>query len=116
LLNSKDSYGNSTAACHEPRIGLVFYDKNKNPCSYLSLCLSCNNLYSTPKLKHIESNDGFSIKSRKKLHAIFEEWGFPDENYSFLFDDYELFKRSWRKDSIPEKELKEMWEELHNEE
>lgn len=114
LLNSKKSYGNSTAACHDPRIGLVFYDENENPCSFLSLCLSCNNIYTKPELKlDLESNDGFSLKSRKKLHAIFEEWGFPDENYSFLFDDFELYKKDMQKEGWSEKEIKEEWSSLH---
>lgn len=114
LLNNKRSFGNSTAACHDPRIGLVFYNKNETPCSYLSLCLSCNNIYTAPKLKYSsEDNKGFSIKSRKKLHTIFEEWGFPDENYSFLFDDFELFKKDRKKEGSSDKEIKDEWRSLH---
>lgn len=116
LLNNKKSFGNSTAACHDPRIGLVFYDENEAPCSYLSLCLSCNNIYTAPKLKYSsEDNKGFSIKSRKKLHTIFEEWGFPDENYSFLFDDFELFKKDKEKEGLSDKEIKDWWHSLHTE-
>lgn len=100
LLNAKSSYGNTTAACHEPRIGLVFYTKEEAPCAYLSLCLACNNVYTMPKITlGLQSGmeSGFSLKSRKKLHKILEDWGLPDENYSELFDDEEMLEQFLRK-------------------
>jgi hypothetical protein len=110
LINSKKSYGNATAACHEPRIGLVFLDKEEAPCAYLSLCLACNNIYTQPQIElglQPGMESGFSLESRKKLHKIFEEWGFPDENYSSLFDDDEMYAKFLRKKGYTEKELEE---------
>ena len=89
LLNNPSSYGNSVAACHIPRIGLVCYDSTDTPCSYLTLCLECNNLKSKPdfladfKPAYLK---GFSKPTRKKLRHIFEKWGFPDVNSSDMFD------------------------------
>jgi hypothetical protein len=110
LINSKKSYGNTTAACHEPRIGLVFFDKNEAPCAYLSLCLACNNIYTKPEIKlglQPGMESGFSLKSRKKLHEIFEKWGFPDKNYSPLFDDDELYTDFLRTQGYTKLEIEE---------
>lgn len=110
LINKKSSYGNSTAACHEPRIGLVFYDENEQACSYLSLCLDCNNIYTSPELNFAEKMipmHGFSIESRKKLHKIFEEWGFPDENFSPLFDDEALYREFLLDQEYTQEEIEE---------
>ncbi|MCP4439941.1 MAG: hypothetical protein GY810_13430 [Aureispira sp.] len=110
LLNNKDSYGNGTAACHEPRIGLVFYDRHKDPCAYLSLCLACNNVYTKPGLNlglEVGIDQGFSLKSRKKLHKIFEKWGFPDKNFSPLFDDEELYGNFLKKQGFKESDIEE---------
>lgn len=92
LLNNKKSYGNSIAACFDPRIGLVFYDKLNNPIKYVSICLACNYLKAVPTLEYRDYvQRGFSLKTRKQLHKLLQKWGFPDENYSELFDDEELF-------------------------
>lgn len=90
LISNPDSYGDFTAACHDPRIGLVFYDEEGEVCSYLSLCLACNNLYTEPSLNlNLEParETGFSKAMRKQLRDIFAEWGFPDNNHSEMFDD-----------------------------
>lgn len=115
LMNTKSSYGNSTAACHEPRIGLVFYNKDETPCAYLSLCLDCNNVYSSPELNFAEKiipQHGFSIESRKKLHDIFEKWGFPDENFSPLFDDEELYSAFLLEQGYTSEEIEEAIEQF----
>lgn len=95
IINAPKSFGGSVAGCHEPRIGLVFYTTDSLPCSYLSLCLDCNNIYSKPKLNHLRGKDtyqrGFSLTTRKQLHSFLEAVGFPDKQYSPLFDDKELF-------------------------
>ena len=119
IINNKQSYGNTTAACHEPQTGLVFYDAQGTPCSYLSLCMRCNNIYTSPKLQaklSHKSRGGFSLKTRKKLHKVFEVWGYPNVEYSFLFDDYELFERSLEHEKLTQNEIKEKWNELHCEE
>jgi len=110
LISTPKSYGNTTAACHEPRIGLVFYNEQEEEVAYLSLCLACNNVYTSPVLAFSESlipKHGFSIKSRKQLHKIFEEWGFPDEEFSPLFDDGELYEAFLIKKGVPKSEIKE---------
>ena len=88
IITSPESYGFMVAACHDPRIGLVFYGKNDEICAYLSLCLACNNIYTIPGLRlGLEySGSGFSLKTRKKLREIFARWRFPDEHYTLMFD------------------------------
>ena len=113
LINNKQSYGVGYAACHEQRLGIVFYDKNI-PISYLSLCLACNNLYSKPRIDlGLEGarNSGFNKKSRKIIRKIIDEWGFRDESITiFDHDDSirEILERKGMSEQEIEKELHEM--------
>lgn len=90
LINDVNSYGNSVAACHNPEIGLVFYDEHKQPCSYLSVCLTCNNIYANPKIDlglRAGLESGFSRESRDQLREIFKSWGYSNDAKSPMFDE-----------------------------
>jgi hypothetical protein len=90
IINDTNSYDNSSSACFEPSIGLVFYDSTNRACSYLSLCLDCNNIYCSPSLPgRLDHQDGFSLKTRKKLRRIFTDWGYAPHVFSSFYDDEE---------------------------
>lgn len=91
LISKKESYNNAIAGCFDPRVGLVYYDSNDIPVKYVSICLSCNYLKSNPSIDYSNNEQrGFTLKTRKKLHELLEKSGFPDTQYSELFDDKEL--------------------------
>ncbi|MBR9921688.1 MAG: hypothetical protein GYB31_12690 [Bacteroidetes bacterium] len=88
LLHNPKSYGQYTAACHDPRVGLIFYNESDHIIGYISLCLACNNVYTRPRLAGLGlsyQDAGFSKISRKKLRELFANWGFPDD-YLGIFD------------------------------
>ncbi|MFL5728690.1 MAG: hypothetical protein ACJ75J_04310 [Cytophagaceae bacterium] len=43
LLGEKSSFGQSTAACFEPHLGVVYYKAGK-PLAYMTICMACNRL------------------------------------------------------------------------
>ncbi|MEM7298057.1 MAG: hypothetical protein AAF391_07305 [Bacteroidota bacterium] len=77
LIQDSASYGDIMAACHQPMIGLVFYQEDK-VCAYLSLCLSCNNVYCEPALNlNLDyEKSGFSNHTRKLIRKILSEWNY----------------------------------------
>ena len=113
MINDKQSYGVGYASCHEPRIGIVFYEKDI-PVSYLSLCLACNNLYTKPALKlglDGAREWGFNKESRKEIRRIIDKWGFKDEGFNiFDHDDSirEILKTRGMSEPEIEREIYEM--------
>ena len=65
-------------------------------------------------LEKSKSNTGFSLESRKRLHTIFEAWGFPDYRFYEQFDDFELFKRSRLKENMSDSLILNEWEEIQS--
>lgn len=59
MLNDASYYGGGVAACFEPHLGIVFYQKGQ-PAAYLSVCLDCNYLISKPEIAI--ASTGFSKK------------------------------------------------------
>lgn len=115
LINNKQSYGVGYAACHEPRLGIVFYDENI-PISYLSLCLACNNLYSKPRIDlGLEGarNSGFNKESRKMIRKIIEDWGFSDESIT-IFDHDDSIREILERKGMSEQEIEKELYELRN--
>lgn len=49
-LGSKKSYGQSVAACFDPHLGFVFYNKGKMV-AHVTICIDCNRLHSSIDLK-----------------------------------------------------------------
>lgn len=93
ILKSPKSYGNGMAACFEPKIGLIMYDREKIPLGHVSICLDCNQFRSS--LKTTAPNSpfrGFSKEARQKLRTLFFSWGF--DYYGFFHgDDEEVYNK-----------------------
>jgi hypothetical protein len=49
LLGEKSSFGQSTAACFEPHLGIVYYQSGKS-IAHLSICMGCNRLESSVRI------------------------------------------------------------------
>jgi len=54
-IGLKNSYGQITAACFDPHLGMVYY-KGGKAMEYVTICLSCN--YAKPSLKIVASDQG----------------------------------------------------------
>jgi len=96
LLKDEKSFGNSTAACFDPKFGLVAYDTEMVPTEFLGICMSCNNFRTYPgsiKLPGVPGyRRGFSDAARNELREIFAKWNLNYYGYSSLWDsesDYE---------------------------
>lgn len=90
LLNASSTFGGTSAACHDPALGVIWYGGDSCPVAYLSICLNCNNVYSSPHLKSNQTDGpyyGLSVQGRRKLIDLLTSWDRPYLQYSFLFDD-----------------------------
>lgn len=79
ILNDTLTYRGYTAGCFDPRMGLVFYVKDK-VIAYVSICFECNWLRASPDIDALErSGDsgfrGFGKEGRNKLKAFCSELG-----------------------------------------
>ena len=86
-LIDTSTYGNTTASCFEPHLGIVYYYKNKVVLS-ISICLQCNFLESSIEIPasiyyKIQSLDnsyspatGFSKKARKEINDFCKSLNF----------------------------------------
>jgi hypothetical protein len=86
-LSSKSTYGDGTAACFEPHLGLVFYKKD-SIINQLSICLGCNFLSSQipiPAETHKVLNKGkeyeyaltgFTKTGKQAIKALCKELNF----------------------------------------
>ncbi|MCH2231402.1 MAG: hypothetical protein MK105_13780 [Crocinitomicaceae bacterium] len=60
----------SSAACYNPRHGIIFYDINSSVIGYLEICFECNRIYSFPNTPNL----GPPIRERfNELKRIFTE-------------------------------------------
>jgi hypothetical protein len=59
LLGDKNSYGEQSAICFEPHLGIVYY-KDSKPIAHVTICLSCNKLSSS---RNIPAQNYGNIKS-----------------------------------------------------
>jgi hypothetical protein len=87
LLTSNSSYGNTTAACFDPHLAIVYY-QNYQIVGSIDICLGCNSLSSSidiPATRNVMikvSDDysypaaGFSKGARKSIDAFCRELGF----------------------------------------
>jgi len=94
IINSKESYGNTSAACFDPDLGIVLYDSEGIAMQYCIFSLNCNRIYGNPVIRAQYDNEnsknglnGFSLDARKKLKEIYALWGFPYKKYSEFWDD-----------------------------
>jgi hypothetical protein len=71
MLNDTESYGGDVSRCFIPRLGFVFMD-NKTPVAHVSICLQCNFLVSSSRIKAIKNpkRSGFSKLGRKRILDI----------------------------------------------
>lgn len=86
-LSSVDAYGNSTASCFDPHLGLISW-KDGEIVAAVSICISCNYLSSTldieaMSVKQIKVFDdfsypakGFSSETRKVIYEFCEKIGY----------------------------------------
>ena len=51
IIGKGSSYNNIVAGCFDPHLGVVYYKTGKIV-GYMSICLQCSNLYSTPDIKN----------------------------------------------------------------
>jgi len=95
LLKNPKSYDNSTAACYDPKFGLIVYDKDNVPSEFLSICLGCNNFRTFPGQIEVSYENkilcGFSRETRNQLRQMFFKWQ-KKINSGVIVDDacYEL--------------------------
>lgn len=86
-LGAEETYGNGTASCFEPHLGLVFY-KGDSIAAHISICLLCNRLRSSVEIPatgfkkmyagtDAEFNlEGFSKNGQQKLLDLCNELEF----------------------------------------
>ncbi|MFK7797710.1 MAG: hypothetical protein AB8E82_09660 [Aureispira sp.] len=95
LLKKPTSYDNATAACFDPKFGLVAYDTEGIPIEFLSICLDCNNIRTYPgKLDvqyHTAQLNGFSKQARQQLRQLFLRWQIDYYGFSQFWDDEDEF-------------------------
>jgi len=94
IINTKESYGNTSAACFDPDLGIVLYDSEGIAMQYCIFSLNCNRIYGNPVIRAQYENEnaknginGFSSDARKKLKEIYALWDFPYKKYSEFWDD-----------------------------
>jgi len=91
ILNDPASYNQLTAACFDPKFGLVVYDEEGVPMEFLSICMGCNNFRTFPGVIRVayekEGIYGFSRDARERLRQLFLEWGIDYYGFSPLWDD-----------------------------
>lgn len=87
LVISNSSYGNTTAFCFDPHLGIVYYNQGKVVFS-IDICLGCNYLESSVEIPATRFNmirvsddysypaKGFSKETRKSIHAFCKQLGF----------------------------------------
>jgi hypothetical protein len=102
ILRDTASFGNSTAACFDPHLGIVYYYKGKIK-GYISICIDCNYLrasasipaslakkiYYGPESDNFLYANGFSRPTRKKLNDFCKELKFTtckEQLQSPMFD------------------------------
>lgn len=69
ILFDKRSYGEEAASCFDPHIGYVFYDIKNKAVAHVTICLSCSNMRTSPRI-----GAGILGKlGRSKLYNLEEE-------------------------------------------
>ncbi len=98
ILGDTATYGGATAACFIPRLGIVYYYKNKI-IGQINICLECNYLQSNPEIpltwyyktdigNEIIPAKGFSKIGRKQLNEFCKKLDLGNclDNYDSIFD------------------------------
>jgi hypothetical protein len=102
ILRDTASFGNRTAACFDPHLGIVYYYKGKIT-GYISICIDCNflrasmpipastmkRIYYGPEAENYLIAYGFSRPARKKLNDFCKELKFTtckEQLQSPMFD------------------------------
>lgn len=123
IINSSKTYGDSPAACFDPRIGLVYYNKDSIPTAHITICFECHQSYAYPKIKgqqmHITETSyraGLSETGAVNLKYLFAEWGFPNTNFNPMMGGEKTIK--YLEDILPtvmeEEEAKKTIEDYKN--
>jgi len=97
IIGDPATYGAKTAACFDPHLGIVYYQKEKIV-GYVSICTSCNYLEPSVQIpasrlkKYYEGEgeyrveitaNGFTIPARKKILDFCKELKFSQCNDNF---------------------------------
>ncbi|MFC6997832.1 hypothetical protein [Rufibacter roseus] len=90
MLGSKASYGQGTASCFDPHLGIVYYKKGR-PVAHVDVCVSCNKLRSNLRIPAMEQGkqgegkeiyyirNGLSKAFRKYINALLLKHGFSNQ-------------------------------------
>lgn len=87
IISSDAAYGKTKAACFDPHLGVVYY-RNNSIVANIDVCLDCSFLISSESIPAMSyhkiyvledysySAEGFSAKTRKKIHTFCTKLGF----------------------------------------
>jgi hypothetical protein len=90
LLGKKTSYGQATAACFEPHLGILYYRQGR-PVAHITICMDCNRLVSGIRIPAQEQGkqgegaetyyiaDGMSKSMRKHLNGLLKKYAFSHQ-------------------------------------
>ncbi len=91
ILTSDATYGGGTAACFQPHLSIIFYNKNERV-FITDICLGCNLLHSSQLIPATQSHkakfedgtdfflDGFSKQGKKRIRNLATELDFYYSN------------------------------------
>lgn len=86
IIRAHDTYGDSPAACFDPRVGLVYYNADSLPIAHISICFDCAQSYPYPKIQGQEEQEdhlrGLSETGSVRLKYLLAEWGFPHTRFN----------------------------------
>lgn len=112
ILNNPNSYGAVTSACYHPSVGIITYNENETPLSYIGICLTCNNHESNIELNIGANEDngykyGYSPEGRKLLRTFLNEIEFDESGTISSFDYKEDRIKYLESKGMTEIEIKE---------
>ena len=107
ITGDTTSYGGKTAACFEPHLGVVYYQKEKIV-GYISICLACNYLKSSIEIPasryrkfisdydstYLETGYGFTREGSHQLSDFCESLGF---DHCIPLGEPNLYNDLWKK-------------------
>lgn len=73
ILNKKSTFGGTPAKCFEPHLGFVFYNKGKEIVAHSTICLACNWMTTTPKIKEFAFSERGANRMINLEKEIFSE-------------------------------------------
>ena len=86
-LGSDDSFGNGSASCFDPHLGIVYFSQGK-PCAWINVCMECNRMEPSLPLQAMKQGEqkgpagtyyigeGMSPAFRQFLNSILKKQNF----------------------------------------